>query len=77
MRIGLAQINTTVGDFAGNAGRILEAYREAVGLGAELVLTPEMSLAGYPPLDLVFKSAFVPRCLEALEGLSAEVGEVP
>jgi len=77
MRIGIAQINAVVGDFPGNAKRIMAAYRECIELGAELVLTPEMSLVGYPPRDLVFKSQFVPKCLQALDYLADEVKEVP
>lgn len=77
MKVGLAQVNGVVGDFAGNAKRLLGAYRECVELGAELVVTPELGLAGYPPRDLVFKSRFVPQCLQALDYLSGEVGEVP
>ncbi|HEX4083954.1 MAG TPA: nitrilase-related carbon-nitrogen hydrolase, partial [Chthoniobacteraceae bacterium] len=77
MKAGLAQINTTVGDLAGNYTKILAAYREAVAGGAEIVLTPELAITGYPPQDLVFKSRFVPLNLEALERLHAEVGAVP
>ncbi len=77
MKIGIAQLNTTVGDLRGNQRRILEAYRTLVADGAELVLTPELSLTGYPPQDLVFKSRFVPQNLEILAELHAAVGEVP
>jgi NAD+ synthetase len=77
MRIGIAQINPVVGDFPGNAKRILAAYRECLNGGADLVMTPELSLAGYPPRDLVFKSQFVPKCLQALDYLAGEAGEVP
>ncbi|GHC65899.1 NAD+ synthase [Roseibacillus persicicus] len=77
MKIALVQINAVVGDFPGNAKRILAGYREALEKGAELVVTPELSLVGYPPRDLVFKSQFVPRCLQALDYLAGEVGEVP
>jgi len=77
MRIGLAQINAVVGDFPGNAKRLLQAYRECLDKGAELVVTPEMSLVGYPPRDLVFKSQFVPKCLQALDYLASETREVP
>ncbi len=77
MRIGIAQINSVVGDFPGNAKRIMAAYRECLELGAEIVVTPEMSLAGYPPRDLVFKSQFVPKCLQALDYLADEVKGVP
>lgn len=77
MKIGIAQINTVVGDFPGNAKRILAAYRECLEKGADLVLTPEMSLVGYPPRDLVFKSQFVPKCLQALDYLADETKAVP
>lgn len=77
MKIGLAQINAVVGDFPGNAKRILAAYRECLEHGAELVITPELALCGYPPRDLVFKSQFVPKCLQALDYLADEVGGVP
>ena len=77
MKVGVVQINAVVGDFPGNAKRILAGYREALEKGAELVVTPELSLVGYPPRDLVFKSQFVPRCLQALDYLKGEVGEVP
>ena len=77
MNIGIAQINPVVGDFPGNAKRILAAYRECLDAGADLVLTPELSLAGYPPRDLVFKSQFVPKCLQALDYLAGESRAVP
>jgi NAD+ synthase (glutamine-hydrolysing) len=77
MKVGLAQINTTVGDLPGNHAKIIAAYREAVAAGADLVLTPELAVTGYPPQDLVFKSRFVPLNLEHLSQLHAEVGPVP
>ncbi len=77
MKIGLAQINSTVGDFPSNAKRIVSAYREALDQGAELVIVPEMALVGYPPRDLVFKSGFVDKCLQALDYLKGEIGAVP
>jgi NAD+ synthase (glutamine-hydrolysing) len=77
MRIGFAQINTTVGDIPANRDRILSAYEKAVALGADLVLTPELALTGYPPQDLVFKSRFVPETLESLDQLRTAVGVVP
>ncbi|MBE2204265.1 MAG: NAD+ synthase [Chthoniobacterales bacterium] len=75
MKIGIAQINTTVGDFAGNAEKILQATRDLESRGAEVVLTPELSLTGYPPQDLLFKSDFVPGNLDMLEVLHKEVGK--
>lgn len=77
MKIGLAQLNTTVGDFAGNVGRMREAYRHLVEEGAELVLYPELVIAGYPPRDLLFRTRFVPQNREWLERFAADTGEVP
>jgi NAD+ synthetase len=77
MKIGFAQINPVIGDFAGNESKILHAYRTLVAQGAEIVVTPELAIAGYPPQDLVFKSRFVPRNLEVLESIRAQVGPLP
>jgi NAD+ synthase (glutamine-hydrolysing) len=77
MRVGFAQINTTVGDIKPNAEKILAAYRQASRQGAQLVITPELALTGYPPQDLVFKSGFVPQTLEQLGVLHEEIGTVP
>ena len=77
MKVGLAQINPTVGDFAANSAAILAAYSSLVKSGAEVVITPELALPGYPPLDLLFKSRFVPQNLAALDALHAQIGEVP
>ncbi len=77
MRIGFAQINPTVGDFAGNSAKILATYYLLAAGGADVVLSPELGLPGYPPQDLVFKSQFVPRNLTALAELHAQVGDVP
>ncbi len=77
MRIGLAQINPTVGDLRGNFEKILGAYERLVSLGAELVLAPELATTGYPPQDLVFKSRFVPQNLEAIACLHARIGATP
>jgi NAD+ synthetase len=75
MKIGFAQINPTVGDLRGNCELIIGAYERLAAAGAELVLTPELSLTGYPPQDLVFKSRFVPENLALLEKLHTQVGE--
>lgn len=77
MKFGFAQLNTTVGDLAGNHRKIVDAYRQLVDQGADLVVTPELAIAGYPPQDLVFKSRFVPLNIAAMETLRSEVGEVP
>src|SRR5712672_2830740 len=77
MRIGFAQINPTVGDFSGNAAKLLAAYRDLVSRGAQIVISPELCLPGYPPQDLLFKSQFVPRNLDALAQLNGQVGPIP
>jgi len=77
MKIGFAQINPTVGDLSGNFEKIISAYERLAAAGAELVLTPELAITGYPPQDLVFKSRFVPENLKVLEQLHARVGKVP
>src|SRR5256712_1170635 len=73
MKIGFAQINVTVGDLSGNFELIVRAYERLAAAGAELVLTPELAITGYPPQDLVFKSRFVPENLALLEKLHAQV----
>ncbi len=77
MRIGLAQLNTTVGDLAGNTRKILSAYRSLVEAGAELVVFPELVVCGYPPRDLLFKRQFVPDVEAALAAIAREIGTVP
>src|SRR6266480_327562 len=77
MKIGFAQINPTVGDLSGNFEKIVAAYDRLANAGADLVLTPELAITGYPPQDLVFKSRFVPETLATLEELHARVSKVP
>ena len=77
VKIGFAQLNSTVGDLRGNHARILTAYLDLIARGADVVITPELALTGYPPQDLVFKSRFVPANLETLDLLHREVGDVP
>lgn len=76
MRVGFAQINPTVGDIAGNAEKVLAAYRQLSAKGADIVVAPELAIPGYPPQDLLFKSQFVPRNLAALETLNARISEI-
>jgi NAD+ synthetase len=73
MKIGFAQINPIVGDLSGNFEKIAGAYERLAAAGAELVVTPELAITGYPPQDLLFKSRFVPQNLEILEKLQARV----
>src|SRR5437763_82517 len=77
MKIGFAQINPTVGDLSGNFEKIITAYERLAAAGAELVLTPELAITGYPPQDLVFKSRFVPENLKVFEQLHGRIGKVP
>jgi NAD+ synthase (glutamine-hydrolysing) len=77
MNIGIAQINTTVGDLAGNRTLILAAYKELVAEGAELIIFPELAICGYPPRDLLFKSRFVRDIETTLQSIATEVGTVP
>src|SRR5881398_147949 len=75
MKIGFAQINPTVGDLRGNCDLIIGAYERLAAAGAELILTSELAITGYPPQDLVFKSRFVPENLAFLEKLRSHVGD--
>ena len=75
MRIALAQINPTVGDFIGNVRRIKEFATRAALAGADVVVFPELAVCGYPPADLLEKTAFLDRAREAVEELAAWTGE--
>jgi NAD+ synthase/NAD+ synthase (glutamine-hydrolysing) len=66
VKIALAQINPTVGDFSGNTAKIIEFTRRAQLGGADLVVFPELAICGYPPADLLEKPSFVARCGEAI-----------
>ena len=83
LRIAMAQINTTVGDFNGNTKKILETVAEARSLGVDVLSFPELAICGYPPEDLLFKAHFIEenmRCLEQViagsTGLTVVVGFV-
>jgi len=69
-RVGLGQINPTVGDFEGNVRMIVEAIERARALGCQLVAFPEMAVPGYPPEDLLFKPAFIEANLKALNAVA-------
>ena len=73
MKVALAQINPTVGDFQGNAAKIRQAAGEARKRGAQLAVFSELSLCGYPPFDLVERPSFVQRNLEELDRLAADI----
>jgi NAD+ synthase (glutamine-hydrolysing) len=74
MKIALAQINTTVGDLAGNEARILAGAARARSEGVDLVLFPELTITGYPPRDLVLKKDFIAGNLAVLQRLAAASG---
>ena len=83
LRVALGQINTTVGDLDGNAGKIRESIRLARELDADIVALPELAVTGYPPEDLVFRAQFVADNRTALDdviaasaGLTAVIGFV-
>lgn len=83
LRIGMAQLNTTVGDFKGNTRKILEAIDKAKSLGVDLLTFPELAVCGYPPEDLLFKPHFIEENLKSLKqviryssGLTVVVGFV-
>jgi NAD+ synthetase len=77
LKIAVAQINCTVGDLAGNARRIAAAAREAKQQGADLLLTPELALCGYPPEDLLLRADFYRAASAALLKLAAEASDLP
>ena len=70
MRIALAQINPTVGDFSGNLKKIAEFVDRAAAEGAALVMFPELATCGYPPADLLEKASFVARAEETLAAVA-------
>lgn len=75
VKIALAQINPTVGDFDGNAQKILDFTQRAAQGGANLVLFPELAVCGYPPADLLEKPAFVERAGQVLEEIAAKTAD--
>ena len=72
MKIGLGQINPTVGDFSGNAAKIIDFSHRAQAAGAALILFPELSVCGYPPRDLVERPSFVARNGETADRIARE-----
>ncbi|MGZ4833818.1 MAG: NAD(+) synthase, partial [Terriglobales bacterium] len=72
MKIALGQINTTIGDFSGNCGKIVEFSRRALAAGATVAMFPELSICGYPPRDLVENPSFVNRNQETLQRVADE-----
>lgn len=77
MKIGIAQMNSIVGDLSFNADEIISRYQDLVSSGADLVITPELSVTGYPPRDLIFRSKFIDDNLKVIEKIAEKVGNVP
>lgn len=73
MKIAIAQINCTVGDLAGNAARIADYAQRAKAQGADILLTPELGLCGYPPEDLLLRDGFYQACDTVLRELARQV----
>ena len=77
MKIALAQINPTVGDFTGNLDKIVAVSRQAAAEGARLTVFSELVLCGYPPADFLEKPSFLARCRAAVDELAAATRELP
>jgi NAD+ synthase len=77
LNIAIAQLNLHVGAIDRNVEKILDAWRKGAALGADLVVTPELSICGYPPEDLVLKPAFVAACEDAAARLAAATAQGP
>lgn len=73
MKLAIAQLNPTIGDFSGNAQAILQAAQDAVRQGVRLLLTPELSLCGYPPRDLLLQPGFIGAIALVLEQLAQDL----
>ena len=77
MKIALAQINPTVGNFTGNLDKIIAASRRAAAQGARLAVFPELAICGYPPADFLEKPSFLARCRAAVQELAEATRELP
>ena len=76
VKVAIAQINSTVGDLAGNRAKIVKFARRAAEQGADIVLTPELSLTGYPPEDLLLRHSFYAKTAEQFEALAADLADL-
>jgi NAD+ synthase (glutamine-hydrolysing) len=76
-RVASAQLNQIIGDFDGNRSRIARAAQDAVAQGARVLVTPELSLTGYPPEDLLLRGAFYDRTRDAMAALVADSAQWP
>jgi NAD+ synthase/NAD+ synthase (glutamine-hydrolysing) len=73
LKIAIAQLNATVGDLAGNVARIVDFAERAKAQGADLMLTPELALCGYPPEDLLLRPDFYAACEQALDAFAVRL----
>jgi NAD+ synthase/NAD+ synthase (glutamine-hydrolysing) len=76
VKIALGQINPTIGDFTGNSKKIIESSRQALALGAGMVLFPELAVCGYPPRDLLEKPAFVERSQQVVHEIAQAIPQI-
>ena len=77
MKIGVAQINSIVGDLDGNLNKIIQAYKSLCEEGSELIVFPELCICGYPPRDLLQKEQFGEDCRKTLEHFAKQTGSCP
>jgi len=77
VKLGLLQLNSTIGDFAGAVRKLMDAYQQACRSGAEFVVAPELFLCGYPPRDLLLRRDFIQGNLQALDDAARQTGPVP
>jgi NAD+ synthase (glutamine-hydrolysing) len=73
LKVAIAQLNPTIGDLQGNSAQILAAARTAAAQGVNLLLTPELSLCGYPPQDLLLRPSFIATAEKTLQTLAAQL----
>ncbi|MBI5124378.1 MAG: NAD+ synthase, partial [Candidatus Omnitrophica bacterium] len=76
LRVGIAQINCTVGDFEGNYKKIIGFLKRSKDEGADIVSFPELAITGYPPEDLLLKKSFIDDNLKTLENIARAVGDI-
>jgi len=77
LKIGLLQLNSTIGDFTTNRRKLLDGYEKACAAGAEFVIAPELFLCGYPPRDLLLRADFIEANLAALAKTAKSIGPIP
>jgi len=76
IRVGIAQINSTVGDLSGNTRKIMESIDQAKSLGVDLLTFPELAITGYPPEDLLFKPQFIKQNRESLDKIIEHCSDI-